>query len=175
MSKSSKETILHNERKVMDVLAQNGKESVDWIAKQCRFSRQKVSRIIKDLEKRKIIWGYAAIVDEEQKGLSHFTILIKRTLKPLDNEIMKKIDSLQLEDIAKPVGVEIESSCLVHGCYDWIISFNAKDILTAKKFSDMLCNGFPGAIMKLDLVESLYFVRKQNIFNPTRKKLKDIM
>ena len=167
--------MLHDERKVMDVLAQNGKESVDEIAKQCRFSRQKVWRIIKDLEKRKIIWGYAAIVDEEEKGLSHFTILIKRTLKPLDAEIMKKIDSLQLEDIATPVGVEIESSCFVHGCYDWIISFITKDIQTAKKFCDMLCNGFPGAIQNIDLVESLYFVRKQHIFNPNRKKLKDIM
>ncbi len=63
LAKSSKETILHDELKVLDALEQNSKKSVDQIAKRCGLSRQKVLRIIKDLEKRKVIWGYTAETD----------------------------------------------------------------------------------------------------------------
>jgi len=57
MAKSSKEMIFHDEIKVMDALERHSKGSIDEVAKSCGFSRQKVWRIIKDLEKRKVIWG----------------------------------------------------------------------------------------------------------------------
>ena len=57
MSKSSREQIDDDEKKVLWQLRRNSKESIDAIAKKCRFSRQKVWRIIKRLEKNKTIWG----------------------------------------------------------------------------------------------------------------------
>ena len=56
MPKSSKEQIDLDEKKVVSELQRNSKESIDVIAKRCGFSRQKVWRIIKRLEKNKTIW-----------------------------------------------------------------------------------------------------------------------
>jgi len=54
MAKRSSVQIEQDENKILDALEQHSKDSVDEIAKSCGFSRQKVWRIIKDLEKRKM-------------------------------------------------------------------------------------------------------------------------
>ncbi len=175
MSKSSREQQADDKRKILTELQKNANENIDTIAKHCGFSRQKTFRIIKQLETSHMIWGYTAIVDDEKNDLTHFIILIKRSMKPLDKKIIDRIESLQIEDVALPEGVNIESSCFVHGIYDWIISFTARDIKEAKNFCDKLSSGFPGIIEKIDLIQTLYFVRKQYIFNPNRKKLRELM
>jgi len=175
MTKSSREQLAKDDRKILAELQKNSNESIDTIAKHCGFSRQKVWRAIKQLEESRMIWGYTAIVDEEKNDLSHFIMLIKRSTKPLDKKIVDRIESIQIEDFASPQGVTIESSCFVHGNYDWIISFIAKNIMQAKSFCDILCGGFPGIIQQIDLLQTLYFNRKHHIFNPDRKKLRDLM
>ena len=60
MAKTSKTQVEQNEIKVLDALEQHSKESIDEIAKSCGFSRQKVSRIIKNLERNKVIWGVSS-------------------------------------------------------------------------------------------------------------------
>lgn len=175
MTKSSKEQIKKDETKVLTQLQQHSKDSIDTIAKHCGFSRQKVIRIIHQLEENRLIWGYTAIVDDGKKDMTHFIMLIKRTGAPIDNKIMDTIDTMQLEDLATPHEITIESSCFVHGNYDWIISFTTKDLNQAKRFCNFLCDRFPGIIEKIDLQQTLYFVRKHYIFNPDRKKLHDLM
>jgi len=49
--------------KVLDVLEQHAKDSISELSKRCGLSSQKVARIIKNLEKKKLIWGYSAIAD----------------------------------------------------------------------------------------------------------------
>jgi len=56
MPKSSRKQIDNDEKKILRELQKNSKESIDKIAKKCGFSRQKVWRIIKRLEKNKTIW-----------------------------------------------------------------------------------------------------------------------
>ena len=54
MPKSSKEHIDLDEKKVIGGLEKNAKESIDEIAKNCGFSRQKVWRVIKRLERNTV-------------------------------------------------------------------------------------------------------------------------
>jgi DNA-binding Lrp family transcriptional regulator len=117
MAKSSKETILHDEIMVMDALEKDSKDTVDKIAKSCRFSRQKVWRIIKDLEKRKIIWGYTAVMDETAKNLKHFTVLAKRNTMPFADDVRKEIILRQLDDYPMHI-VKIENIYLTHESSD---------------------------------------------------------
>ncbi|MBN1860830.1 MAG: Lrp/AsnC family transcriptional regulator [Candidatus Thermoplasmatota archaeon] len=161
--------------KLLPVLQNNAHENIEAIAKRVGFSRQKVWRMIKHLEDRDVIWGYSAITNQEKYHTKQFMMFIKRTNNPLDKKIMEKIDSINLEDIALPLDIVIESSCYVHGNYDWIISFIAQDIHQAKIFCDALYNEFPGAIAHIDIQQILYYVRKHYIFNPDRKKLHDLM
>ena len=67
MPKSSTHQIELDEIKVIEELQKNSKESIDNIAKKCGFSRQKVWRIIKRLEKNDTIWGYHAVISEDRR------------------------------------------------------------------------------------------------------------
>ena len=170
MAKSSKETILHDEIKVMDALEQHSKESIDEIAKSCGFSRQKVWRIIKDLEKRKIIWGYTAITDETAKNLKHFIVLAKRNTVPFGDEFRKEIILRKLDDYPMDI-VRIENIYLTHGITDWILTFYAPDIISAKKFVDETFARFSKYLQEYNIVETLVPVRKQGLKNPRIKDL----
>jgi len=175
MVQTSEEKDGDEKNKVLAQLQKNSTQNIDSIAKHCGFSAQKTRRIITQLEKNQYIWGYTAVVDEEKNNLSHFILLIKKTPEPLDKKVTNKIESMKIEDFVSNLDVTIESSCLVHGTYDWVISFIAPDIKEAKKFCDALMNEFPRIIKDADLLQTLYFVRRHQIFNPNRKKLSDIM
>jgi len=175
MAKSSREIIEQDERKLLFELVKNAKENLDTIAKNCGFSRQKAWRLIKQLEAQNLIWGYTAIFDEQKIGQTHFTLLLKRTSEPLQERTAERIVSRRAEDILENLGGSIESSALIHGDYDWMVSFTAKDILQAKKYSDTLIALHPNEIQKMTLLQTLLFVKKQYILNPERKKLKEYM
>jgi DNA-binding Lrp family transcriptional regulator len=170
MAKSSKETILHDEIKVMNALEQHSNESIDEIAKSCGFSRQKVRRIIIDLKKRKIIWGYTALTDETAKNLKHFIVLVKRNTVPFGDEVRKEIILRKLDDYPMHI-VKIENIYLTHGNFDWILSFYAPDLVTAKKFVDETFAKFSKYLQEYTLVETLVPVRKQGLKNPRIKDL----
>jgi len=175
MSKSSKNQIKNDEKKILYELVRNSNDNIDTIAKHCRFSRQKVWRFIKQLEAKGLIWGYTAIYNEQKLGLSHFTLMLKRTSNPLKKGTADRIISRRADNIFKNLGGVIESSALVHGDYDWIVTFTAKDIRQAKKYSNTLIALHPGEIEKTTLLQTLMFVKKQNILNPNKAKLKEFL
>jgi DNA-binding Lrp family transcriptional regulator len=175
MLKTSAETRKQDDMKILQELYSNAKESIETIAKRCRFSEQKVRRAIKYMEERHIIWGYTTVTDFRQLDQQRFMLLIKKTNKPLDKKILDKIDSIDLEDIAHRLGLHIVSSYYVHGNYDWIIVFTAKDLPHARKFCDVLSMEFPGATEQFDIQQILYCIREEHIFNPDRTRLQDLM
>ncbi len=175
MEKKSKKRHDEDVIKVLAELQRNCKQDLDNIAKHGGFSRQKAWRIIKQLETDGYIWGYTAIINEAKRNLAQFTILIKRTSKPLETPIVEKIDSLTLEEFVSDMDVTIESSYFVHGNYDWIIIVVAHDIKNVRKFCEALYKAFPGAIEKIEVLQTLYAVRNHYIFNPDRKKLHDLL
>jgi Lrp/AsnC family leucine-responsive transcriptional regulator len=175
MSKSSRDQIEQDEKKLLSELVKNSKENIDTIAKHCGFSRQKTWRYIKQLEAKNLIWGYTAVFNEEKIGLTHFMVMVKRSTKKLDEATANKIISRRLEDLVAEIGITIESSSYVHGEYDWIITFTAEDIKQAKKFSDSVVSLHPGVIEKITIMQTLMFIRKQYILNPDKSKLKEFV
>ena len=175
MPKSSRNQIENDEKKILFELLKNSNENIDTISKHCCFSRQKTWRFIKQLEAKKLIWGYTAVFDEQKIGLTHFMLLIKRTTKKLEEKTFNVIISRELEDIVTKLGITIESSSYVHGEYDWVLTFTAENIRQAKKFSDSVIALHPGVIEKTTIMQTLMVIRKQYILNPEKQKLKDFI
>jgi DNA-binding Lrp family transcriptional regulator len=175
MSKSSRDQIDKDEKKILSELVKNSDEKIETIAKHCGFSRQKVWRAVKQMEENHMIWGYTAIFDEEKIGLKHFMLMAKRTMKQLEEKTADKIVSRKLEDLVAELGITIESSFYVHGEYDWVITFTAEDIKQAKKFSNSFVALYPGVIEKMTIMQTLMFIRKQYILNPEKMKLKEFL
>jgi DNA-binding Lrp family transcriptional regulator len=175
MPKDSKDEIEQDEKKILSELVKNAKENMETIAKRCGFSKQKVWRAIKQMEENHAIWGYTSIFDEEKIGQKHFMLLLKRTSKQLEEGATDRIVDRRAEGLMAELGGVIESSVYVHGEYDWVVTFAARDIQHAKKYSDSLIALHPGEIEKISILQTMMFIKKQYILNPDRKKLKDFL
>ena len=174
MAKSSKEQIIIDEKKVIEVLKKNSRASADKIAKECGFSRQKAWRIMSGLENNKIIWGYGVVTDHEKLGLREYHVLIKKTTEPVEKTV-DIIISRKLEKEAENLGINIECSHYLHGLYDWEICFTAEDIKIAKKFCETLNRLYHKSISELILIERIFSVKKCGIKNPDIDKLKEFI
>ena len=175
MPKRSKKQIESDETIILKELEKNANKSINEIAKKCGFSRQKVWRIIKRLEKNNTIWGYVTIVDDEKQDLHSYILLIKRSSQPLSNELLENITKRKIENNAKKLGIIIESSFYANGVYDWIICFTAEDIKQAKKLCESLNVLYEGHITDVQLLEKMFTIKKCGIVNPEIEKIKEFI
>lgn len=173
MPKSSKQQIDKDEKKVIAELQINARESTDKIAKKCGFSRQKIWRIIKRLEKNKTIWGYCTVVDDKKLDVKRYLMLIKSSPKPV-NDLIDKISDLTLLNKGKEMGINVQSGGYIHGNYDWVLVFTAKNTKHAKKFSELLFNEYSSIINKIDIMEYIFPIKKYGITNPEVNKLQEL-
>lgn len=163
-----------DENKVLTELMKNAKENIDTIAKHCGFSRQKVWRIIKQLEEDQKIWGYSAVVDSEKQNLKKFMVFFKRTNQPIDSKEKNEIAMTRLDPLKEDLGITVLHSYHTHGSFDWVTIFTAKDILQAKKFVNALTMRFSHAQSSV-MNQILFTVRENAVENPKIKDLKDYL
>lgn len=175
MAKTSKKQLELDEIKVINQLQKNCMENLDLFAKNCGFSRQKVWRIIKNLEDNKIVWGYTGVIDTELLKKKRYMLLMKRNVQKINQKIVDILLSREFEEVVAKLGITIETSSYTHGEYDWIATFLAPDIIYAKKFSELVKTTYPDTFQKIDLIETLFDIKRQNIFNPNAKKIKEII
>ena len=173
MPKSSKKQIDYDEKKIIAQLKKDPKRSINEIAENCGFSRQKVWRVIKKLEEEKTIWGYNVVIDDEKMDMNQYILLIKSSPTPV-KKIVEDISDLSLDDSAKDMGIEIQSGGMVNGKYDWILVFSAKDIIQATKFKEVFLSKYSPIISEIDLLEYIFPIKKCGIPNPEVKKLNEL-
>lgn len=174
MAKRSKTQVEKDELRVVMDLQAHAKESIDDLAKKCGFSGPKLRRIIKNLEDSDTIWGYHAVTDFEKLGMREYLLLIKKTNTPLD-AAAEKIISRDIEKSAKKIDVLIGSSYYLHGLYDWVICFTARDLKHAKKFESELVKTYKEFVLEVQLLENIFPVKRSGISNPSLKKLKEFL
>ncbi|MCK5261081.1 MAG: Lrp/AsnC family transcriptional regulator [Thermoplasmatales archaeon] len=165
MPKSSKKQINEDDKTFLKMLQKNSGDSIESIAKRCGFSRQKLWRIKKRLEKDKTIWGYSAVVDDEKLDVKRYILLVKRSSQPIGDAI-NKITKLTCEKKGREIGIDVLSVGYLHGEYDVAIVFTAKDIILAKKFEGILSSECPNLIKELILMEYVFLLRDSGITNP---------
>jgi DNA-binding Lrp family transcriptional regulator len=172
MAKTSRKQIDLDEKRIMAELEKNSNESLNVLAKRLRFSRQKLWRVIKNLEKNRAIWGYTAVVDNEVRSLKGYVLMLKQSGESMDEKTLDLFTSQQMQD---NLGVTIENMFYMHGEYDWILSFTASDIREAKKLCEALLTSYPGVFARMSLMETLVAVRNHHVANPNAKKLKEFL
>ncbi|MCJ7571536.1 MAG: Lrp/AsnC family transcriptional regulator [Candidatus Thermoplasmatota archaeon] len=173
MAKSSIKQIEQDEKRILEELRKNANKTINDIAKSCGFSRQKVWRVINNLEKNHTIWGYVAVVDEEKLDKKSYILLVKRTNKPLSQELINKIIDRDLSKKGKKIGIEITNSIFTHGVYDWLICFNSTGIQEAKGLVEELNKLYEDYISDIHLIEKMFSVVSCGVTNPDINKLND--
>jgi len=173
MPKSSVEKIEKDDKRIINELKKNANKSINDIARTCGFSRQKVWRAIKKMEDNHIIWGYTALVDEEKFGKKSYILLIKRSKQPMTKEILDKISRKDFMKRIEKLGIESSYHLFINGDYDWIVCFNAADILIAKRYLEELLRTYEGYVSEIRLQEVMFSAQRCGIINPDIEKIKD--
>jgi DNA-binding Lrp family transcriptional regulator len=175
MQKPIKDQISKDEKKILKILQKNSFHNIERIADSCDLTPQKLLRIMKKLEKNKIIWGYATLTDYKNISLQHFTVLFKRSTTPFKKEVIELITKGFLEDEFTEGVIDIENIIYVHGDYDWIISFTAPDTLTMKKFCDKILKKYGEYILEYSVHQTIIPIRKNGITNPIAEKQEEYL
>jgi len=171
MAKSSMIKIEADKDKILQEIINNSRESFHNIAKKLDFSRQKVWKYLKELEKEGKIWGYTTVADPSAKNKMLFFALIKQKIPYLENvdQIIKNIR----EDNSLKVGVNLIGLYYANGPYDCICIFEAETIKDAKKYLGYLMNEYKKLIVNIDLVESVFPMVHYGKINPKIEDLKE--
>ncbi len=176
MAKKSIEQQNIDEMKVLDTLQQHGNESIALLSKKCGLTPQKTRKIIKNLEKKKIILGYTAIIDEQKLGLQKFVLLIKRSSTKLESDMANKLASEQLGGDLSQLGITIDSSYFVHGEYDWALVFSAPELNEAKRLVGLILSKYPHFVSKYLIIQILMTLESNHIVNnDSLAKLRDFL
>jgi DNA-binding Lrp family transcriptional regulator len=173
MVKSSIKQIEKDEKKILGQLSKNANKSINDIAKTCGFSRQKVWRVINNLEKNHTIWGYVAVLDNEKLNRNNYIMLIKRSNKPITKKLTDDVTSRRISDEVRENGIDITCSFYTHGNYDWVICFSADNIREAKGFVEYFNRLYKGFLSDIQLIEVLFSAVRSGVRNPEVDKLND--
>jgi DNA-binding Lrp family transcriptional regulator len=173
MPKSSEKQVKQDSEKILAELLKNANKSINEIAEACGFSRQKVWRVIKDLEKNNAIWGYVAIINPEKLNKKRYFMLMKRSNKPIPKNLINEITNREMPETAKKIGIEFIDSIMLNGEYDYMISFYAYNMRDAKNMVELYNRLYPDLVSEVSLHEELFAVQKNGLNNPEVKKFED--
>jgi uncharacterized protein with GYD domain len=87
---------------------------------------------------------------------------------------VKELLNTQMDSLKEELGVTVLHSYFIHGDYDLVTVFTAKDIMVAKKFIAALINKFP-ATFSIRISQVLYTLREQYIRTPHPELMKDFI
>jgi len=174
MPKSSIKQMEQDGKKILEELTKNASMEVSEIADKLGFSRQKVCKIIKNLEKDNTIWGYTAILDDNKMGRKRFNILLKKAPIKLTDEKLNIVINRDLRKIANKNGVNLESTYFFNGTYDGQISVTAESIVQVKNFIASMQKKLGTAYFKeISILEILVPIQMRGFDNPNLKQLRD--
>ena len=172
MAKSSYKQIEEDEQKIIRQLMEDSRQSPQEIAERCGFSRQKVWRIINKLEDSNKLWGYTAVVDDDQTGRKTYFALFK-TKGPFYSIIKEVINALQGEKKADQLGINLLGIYYLNGIYDWLLVFSAKDIRIAKLYVGYAQKNYGKNLERIDLMDCVFPLIKFGKVNLNIGQLKE--
>jgi DNA-binding Lrp family transcriptional regulator len=171
MPKNGKISIEADERKIIDQLLKDSRQSPHEIAKRLGFSRQKVWRIINKLEKDNVIWGYSAVIDENSIGRNTYFALA-RTKAPFHDILDFGIKRIKGNNIKK-IDINLIGLFYLNGTYDWLIVFSAKSVADAKRNCGYIQEYYGKYIDRIELLENVFTMVRFGKINPNVEKFKE--
>ncbi|WP_320823028.1 Lrp/AsnC family transcriptional regulator [Reinekea sp.] len=109
------------DRKILKVLAVDGRVSVTDLAKQVGLSKSPCAQRIKRLEGEGYIKGYGAILDHNRLGQAHIAFVEVKLSSTTDA-------SLKAFNRAVIAIAEVEQCHMIAGGFDYLLKIRSKDI-----------------------------------------------
>ncbi len=154
-----------NKLKILKELHKNARASLSELSKKTGLTRQTVAKIINEMERQKLIWGYTAIFDTRLIGLKPFVLIGKMDLSINREELLKKVTSEEfIQNNVTRLG--LTTSMFLHGKEDLLGILWSKDIKDAKKTVNFYKNALKPNLIELNVLDVLSIFRFNGIPNP---------
>ena len=172
MAKRSREQIREDEKRVIEELTKDARQTPNEIANKLGFSRQKAWRIIKRLEKTKEIWGYTTVIDEKKSNRNIYIALVK-SRSPVIEQTDRLLKRIKNDELKKELDAEVIDMFFLHGLYDWILIFSTGNIQQATRFIGYMEQHYGESIDQMELLENIFSLIKAGKINPSIEKIKE--
>lgn len=163
-----------DEREVLAFLAKDARQSIEALAAATGLSALKVGRIVARLEKRRAIWGYSVVADDDACERAHYYLLLKRSAEPIDDRLMAGLTKAQLDALVPGQEVTVETVECVHGLFDVMVSLWAADLPTASRFRERFLQRFSQAFSEAIILETIVTLCRHGQENPFLAEKLDI-
>ncbi len=159
--------------RIVETLVDDPRDSVRNLARKCRLGRQKFYTRRKKLEDSSVIWGYTAVVNPLKMGGRLYVILGK--FKEISKESAKRLEALHSTTKWDDFGVEFLSVYYMMGGYDWMITYVAKDLESAKKSHDFIKMNYADIfIEEPKILEVIFPLVHEGKINPSKGELEKL-
>ena len=178
MPNSSMKKVEQDREKVLNAILADPSVSAAQVAERCGLSKQQVWRTLRYLEENDIVRPQSVVVDPTKISKKRYLILMERIYSLTDmEEEPDDIIGNKLNDTMKEWNIKavIEDSYFLGGNYDWAIILLADDIADAKKFCDLYRKTYPKCLVKFNMIEVLFTLRRNGRFNQDLDRLKSLM
>ncbi|MEF8848865.1 MAG: Lrp/AsnC family transcriptional regulator [Candidatus Thermoplasmatota archaeon] len=173
MAKRSREQIREDEKRVIELLEKDSRQTPNEIANKLGFSRQKAWRIIKRLEKENEIWGYTTIITEDKNDLMNLYVALVKSKSPTVKYADKLVERISNNKTEKELGIKLVDMYFLHGTYSWLLIFSAEDIKHAKRFIGYIEKHYGEMIAEVDFLENIFSMLKGGKVNPNIEKINE--
>ncbi len=171
----SKQELSSNDRKILDVLIENARQTSIEISEKTGLSRQTVQKTISKLEREHVIWEYKPVVDLRRIGKKIFIILIRSTFK-LTKEKTLEILPISSKAMEEQVGINLIYTGFTHGYFHWVVIFAAENIIQVNKIMRRWKSKYSEFIVDFQILEELMPIRLCGALNPDyNKEMNDIL
>ncbi|MEP5728192.1 MAG: Lrp/AsnC ligand binding domain-containing protein [Sulfitobacter sp.] len=126
------------DRRILEELERDGRLSIVELATRVNLTNTPCSERVKRLERSGYINGYRAVLNMDQLGLGHLTVVqVSLTATAGDN-------SLDAFNIAVKSIPEVESCLMVAGSFDYLMTVRTRDISHFRTVLGDKINKLPG-------------------------------
>jgi DNA-binding Lrp family transcriptional regulator len=163
-----------SENKILEQLYKDPTRSDRKIAKEIDSYRQKVWRERKKLERKTVIWGYTAVVNEIK--INHVIYLILFNTKPMSQELTKLFIRRIRKSEPQRQNIRIINVLYLNGEYDWLVMFSAPNHAIARRYYDSLRVVYEQYLLeKPVMVDVNFLLVREGKTNPELEKLEDFV
>ncbi|MBU6997671.1 MAG: winged helix-turn-helix transcriptional regulator [Theionarchaea archaeon] len=167
-------TTFYQNEDFVNELVKDPRRPLSEMAKSLGTYRQKVWRKIKELEEKRVVWGYTAVVDEERMGWKSFIILMK--MEPISEKQAQLLIRRVLEQEAEKLKARVVDSFYMNGAYDWIIIFAADSWATARKYYDSIRKEYKAFLTeKPELIDIVFPITRYGKINPDMERIMEFV
>ncbi len=126
--------------RIMAELESDGRLSIVELAQRVNLTNTPCSERVKRLEREGYIKGYCALINKDQLGLAHRTIVqVSLAASAAENVLGKFNDAVQRIE-------EVELCLMIAGSFDYLLVMRTRDMAHFRQVLDERINRLPGIL-----------------------------